>query len=661
MAPNNYSSFQIIINALKNLSLKLLVCLCLVMGLNGSGFAQFIPSNNPKAQKLFETGKIQLDSRMFEQAQSYFEKATQTDPDFAFAWLALANVHNTMRRQDERIKCLEKFVSLKPKTSELPPILYQLAGLYIGKGNYLPAQSLMESFLADTTVSPQNFNLGERRLQQITFALNGIKNPVKVKPELMAPEMNALPLEYFPSMTADGEQFFFTGRKGNNDASDDEDLYTCRKINCKWSLPKPLSNLINTESNEGTATFSADGRTMVFAASYQTSARSGCDLYTSQKIGEDWQKPQFLANVNSPNWDSQPSLSADGNALYFASDRPGGHGKYDIWVSRRQPDGQFGAAVNLGPTINTAESEFGPCIHANGSSLLFSSSGHLGFGGQDLFISQLKPKTEAWGFPLNLGYPINTHLSETSIFVTADGKQAFINKEDNGNGTNYTSKLYQFPVPGTWNLIKVCTWVKGTVNEDVTKKPLSASVELVDLKLNKPVYTVQSDSISGQYLMVIPDGGNYGLYVNKKSFLPKSQNLNAEKLGNLKSIVQNFVLVPIKAGENVRLSNLFFETNKFSLLPESINELNRLIAFLTASPTVSIEISGHTDDVGLAADNLKLSNQRALAVQEYLVKNGIDKKRLTAKGYGFTQPVSKGTDEPARQANRRIEFKILGK
>ena len=275
-----------------------------------------------------------------------------------------------------------------------------------------------------------------------------------------------------------------------------------------WSTPESISENINSKFNEGTCAISANGRTIIFTSCSGRKSMGSCDLYISYKLGEDWTDPENMGtNINSRNWESQPSLSSDGNILYFVSDRGGGFGKRDIWKSH-WIDGKWTKAENLGSTINTAEEEVSPFIHVNNQTLYFSSKGFTGMGGYDIFSSEIKQ--HKWSVPKNLGYPINTADDQVSLFITADGNKGYYSYEQKGPNT-YKSLLYDFEVPEAIRVKNKSNYIAGRVLNLDTKEPLSAQVELFDINADSLRSTVTSDSLTGDYLQVLTDGSEYAL------------------------------------------------------------------------------------------------------------------------------------------------------
>ena len=358
------------------------------------------------------------------------------------------------------------------------------------------------------------------------------------------------------------------------------------------------------------------------------------------------------------------------------SDRPGGQGRRDVWRSNRDADGNWQKPVNLGAPVNTAFNEASPFIHANGQSLFFASEGHIGLGGYDLFVTDsvataggsstnnfLPPV--GWSIPENLGYPINTSEDQASLFVSANGARGYYSFEEQKEGVSQRSRLYVFDLPETLrDRIKPVSYLKGVVLDGKTKKPMTARIDLVDLKTNQIVSQIQTDSETGQYVAVLPGGGQYALYVSGPNHLFKSLSFDftgktGPGAGSGTALSLDVLLEPVGATSHETLNNLFFESGRYDLADKSRTELDRLAAFLKTSPAVRIEIGGHTDDLGDAAANLALSKKRAQGVVDYLTKAGIDAGRVRAVGYGKTRPLLPNTSDENRRQNRRIEWKVL--
>jgi outer membrane protein OmpA-like peptidoglycan-associated protein len=419
-----------------------------------------------------------------------------------------------------------------------------------------------------------------------------------------------------------------------------------------------ISKNINTKLNEGTCTITADGRKLIFTSCTGRDGMGSCDLYESKKIGDDWTEPRNLGkNVNSAEWESQPSLSADGRTLYFVSDRRSGLGRRDIWISTLDDQGIWTRAVNAGNTINSQYDEISPFIHANNRTLYFASNGLPGFGGYDIFYAE-KDSSE-WTAPRNIGSPINDHEDQFSLFITADGQKAYYSHEETLNSGLSRSRIFEVLIPLENQLRYRSNYVKGVIRDKISQAPLSASIELVNINKNIVESLVESDSITGEYLMVLTQGAEYALYINRTEYLFKSYNFNYSEITDFKPIIIDIDLEKATEGSIAVLNNIFFDLDKYELKEKSTPELQKLIRFLNGNPSVRVEIGGHTDNSGSDEYNRQLSEKRALSVYSYLNKYGIDKKRLLLKGYGPDQPIASNDSEEGRQRNRRIEFRII--
>jgi outer membrane protein OmpA-like peptidoglycan-associated protein len=377
-------------------------------------------------------------------------------------------------------------------------------------------------------------------------------------------------------------------------------------------------------------------------------------LYWSKKEGAIWSEPQPIPFNNNEFGDCHPAVSIDGDKLFFASNRPGGFGGMDLYVSYRVGE-SWSEPVNLGAEINSKGNEAFPFIHADNRTLYFTSNNHPGYGGDDLFLSR-KQKDGQWGKPQNLGYPINTIENEGSLVIAADGKTAFYasDREDTRGGLD----LYTFEMREALRPLRTL-WVEGQVFDARTKNGLPSAVELVELSTGTLISKVQTDE-EGRYLITLPAGSDYGFHVNRKGYLFHSGNFPfAEKTPD-STYRMDIPLQPLATDANIVLKNIFFDSKAFSLKPESTSELDALVELLNENPTLRIRINGHTDNIGKAADNLTLSNNRAKSVVTYLASKGITQDRLSHKGFGSSEPVADNATEDGRAQNRRTELQVVG-
>ncbi len=594
-------------------------------------------------------------SRNYSEAITYLEMAIEKDPGFAEAHLRLGTNFLSIGDYPNARGYLEEAVSLIPDDPKTIGAQLALADMYYREGSYEMALKFLQKFKSFNP-PPKMVKSAAKLEQNANFALAQIKNPLPFDPQPLPDNVNVYDLQYFPVLTADQNTLIFTRRR-SRDPQFDEDMVTSSKNpDGSWSDPESISENINTKFNEGTCTISANGRTIIFTSCSGRSSMGSCDLYISYKLGDEWTDPENMGtNINSRNWESQPSLSADGRMLYFVSDRTGGYGKRDIWKSH-WVDGKWTKSVNLGATINTADEEVSPFIHVNGQTLYFSSKGFLGMGGFDIFYSEWQGGK--WTAPKNLGYPINTADDQVSLFITADGKKGYYSYEQKG-ANSYKSLLYDFQVPEAIRIKSKSNYIAGKVLNIETKRPLQAKVELYDINADSLKSTVTSDSLTGDYLQILTDGSEYALYVSQTGYIFESLRFDYQESQDREPILIDIFLKPIRSGSTSTMNNIFFDVDEYKIKQKSSTELNKTVLFLQTNPSIRIEIAGHTDNSGSDSHNQQLSLNRAKAVYEFLINQEINPKRLGYKGYGSTVPVAPNDSEENRQLNRRIEFKIL--
>lgn len=637
----------------------ILVFCCLIFGLSQAVFGQiqgYYSSNNSKAIKNFEEAKSFLAYRKLPEAIKALENAVKRDPNFVEAWWLMGNMHKMDQRPAEVYNAWKIVPSLSREKKERIEAGRFCGSYLLRQGKYEEAEAFLEKVKRELEPTDKLYPVIWRDLRHCEYGKTHKADSLNMKPLPLSPRVNRYPMQYFPAVTADEQLLYFTARKGRREF-DDEDLYISKKENGQWQTPTALPEPVNTKGNEGTSAISADGSILVFTICDSHRSKGSCDLFITRRDGEFWSEPEPLEQVNSSSWESQPTLSADGKWLVFCSNRPGGMGGYDLWESHQMPNGSWTPPKNLGPFINTPFGEMSPYIHANGLQLYFASEGHPGFGGLDLFITEKDGK--GWTVPQNLGYPLNSAKDEAGICITSNGRRAYYSREDIRDEQIVSSVIFEVDMPEKLWAKSVKAVLEGKVVDAETNKPIEADVSLILLDSNKVMYEVNTEHSTGKFMMVLPPGGPFGLFVSAEGYLYKSVVLPLPEPGSLvaKTLVK---LDRMGKGKGIVLNNLYFESGKFDLLPQSTAELDRVIALLNKNPKITIEIGGHTDDIGSDDANLLLSQKRAQAVVDYLVKNRLPKIRLTPKGFGETQPVVPNTNDANRQMNRRIELKITG-
>ncbi|MDB5230601.1 MAG: outer rane lipoprotein omp16 precursor [Chitinophagaceae bacterium] len=608
---------------------------------------------NPKAEESYNKAMLQLRDGLVRDAIPLLGRAIELDKNYTDAYLSLAGVYAELKDYKKSIAYYESAQKSDPEYFKyyLLPYSISLAGL----GRFEDALTAANNFLTIPKLGDNSIKSGQYRKGTYEFAINYAKthtaNNYVFNPVNLGDSINSANSEYYPSVTINDSLFVFTRRNGNR-----EDFMSSN-IAKSFSHAEKINGDINIEPFKGAINISADGEWLVFAGDFGKKGLGSYDIYISYNTPSGWSEPMNLGpNVNSDFWETSPSLSPDRNALYFASNRPGGYGGSDIYVCYRQSNGNFGPAKNLGPAVNTAGDEKAPFIHVDNKTLYFTSSGLLGYGNSDLFIMR-KQDDGTWGKPENLGYPINTIDDEGSIFITADGTKAYYASDrfDTRGGLD----LYQFTLREDVRPAKTL-YVEGTVTDSKTRKPLPSAIELIDNRTRQMISKLQTDE-TGYYFVTLPVGSDYTFSVNRKGYLFYTDiyNLSAKKPDS--TYKKNILLEPIQVNATLTLKNILFPTKSYELEPISRIELDKLYQFLADNPSVKILITGHTDNVGSDADNLKLSENRSKMVRMYLANkddHGIAIDRMTVKGFGASKPIADNKTEEGRAKNRRTEITI---
>jgi outer membrane protein OmpA-like peptidoglycan-associated protein len=622
------------------------------------------PALHTKSKKAIELYSAADNFRVrgqYKQAIYMLEQAIEKDKKFIEAYFRLGQTYKSFKQYPKSIEYFEKGMAIEKDERINRPFWYELGEVYFLSGNYDGAAKLLNQYIQAEVPSFQNkarFDNAKKIIANADYASKNQQLAKEFGQKPLSDTVNCFIMQYFPVLTADQQTLIYTRREGNNN-TDDEDIVVSRKDERgRWLAPVSISKNINSSLNEGTSAISADGRKLIFTSCVGRDGWGSCDLYESNKIGEQWSEPKNLGQlVNSSDWESQPSLSADGRTLYFVSDRRGGVGRRDIWISTLDVKGNWTRARNLGKEINTINDEISPFIHVNNSTLYFATNGLTGFGGYDIHYS-VRDNNGKWSTPVNMGAPINNHEDQFSLFVTADGEKAFYSHEILGENGQSFSKLYEVVVPEPQRPRKT-NFVKGIITDKETGKPLLASVELINIDRDTLEAFTKSDSVSGAYLIVLAKGARYALYINKQDYLFKSLSFDFSDDQSNVPIIIDVALEKIKSGSITVLNNIFFEFNSYDLTPNSLPELDKIVRFLLEDTKAAIEIGGHTDSIGSDSYNQQLSERRASTVASYLIKKGIPQKRVFYKGYGSSKPIAPNATEMGQKLNRRIEFRVL--
>ena len=548
--------------------MKRIAVILLIIALSVTAFAQ----HPKKAVKAYESAEKAFQKRDYQKAHRELLKAVLADPNYAEAWLLEGEVG--MEMEDYDLATLGYENALSTDSLLFPPAAITLARLYDKQGNYKREIILLRWYLSKSFSYAANDVTAKELLAKASFRDWAVSHPVAFEPENLGATINSSNDEYVNMLSFDGTQLLFTRKMPLDNDYQKEFLFVSCFDGNQWSDPQPLAfSDFPQDVDPGAAFISADGKKL-YLTGCGWSRDSSCDLYVSEWKDGRWAMPRRLSEgINTRSWESQPCVSSDGKELYFVSRRSG---QADIYCSVRNADGTWGEPQNLGEPINTKGTEMAPFLHPDGHTLYFSSDTHIGMGGFDLFMSR-RDDDGQWQEPVNLGFPINTNGDEINFFVAADGKTAFISSQREGGKGGYD--IYTFELPEE----------------------------------------IRSDSAN--YLAIVD-------------------------------------VVELAPGDAVVLQNIQFEYNSAALTEDSEAGIQMLTEFLQRNPQLKVELAGHTDNVGSDSYNLKLSSERAEVVKQALVNKGIDATRLTAKGYGATQPLVPNDSEEHRAMNRRTEMVV---
>lgn len=502
-------------------------------------------------------------------------------------------------------------------------------------------------------------------------AINIINNPLSIKIENCGDKLNTQYPEYSPVYSMDGKYLYFTSRRegSTGNKKDDkgkyfEDIYYSEKSGTEWTAAKHIGGKINTVGHEATISISPDGKTLLI----YKSVKGNGDIYYSNLVDGEWTKPELFPVINSPYWETHACFAPDMNTVYFVSNRPGGYGGRDIYKSIKIK-GNWSEPENLGNVVNTQYNEDSPYMLPDGVTLYFSSEGHDNMGGFDIFSSMIS-EDGFWSEAENLGYPINTTEDDVFYIPTPDEKHAYYSSAKKlgfGDQDIYFITIVKDK--------KKRIQLRGRTSDALTFSPVKADVQIYSKNSNQLLFELTSDADNGEFYVNLLLSDDYVIKAKAEGYKMAEKELSIPENEKRELVVvdlflnklllagdtQKAKIEDIKVGEKIVLNNIFYDFDRATLRPESVEELNRLVKLMKDIPSLKIEISSHTDNYGSDEYNMKLSQDRAKSVVDFLIKVGISENRLVAKGYGETQPIATNATEEGRQLNRRTEFKILSK
>jgi len=558
-----------------------------------------LPCVSQSAKEFIKKGTKQYVAKEYENALETFKSGLKLFPEDARLNLKTGQTYLALPNRSESLIYLQKAFTLNSSVDE--NIYYYLGLSYQSNKQYISAAKFFEEHKLR---NKNQAALMDKKIQQSLFADSLTRIPTKVVVENVGKAINSAFHEYSPLVSADGNTMIFTSNrpdeKTTNSFSKFEDIYISKRVNGEWTNPSKISPNINIKFNDAAASLSPDGKTLVLYYEY-----GGGDIYVSKSDGTEWSKPTPLnKNINTPtSWETSAFLTNDGKKLYFTSNRPGGLGNLDIYVSEMEQTGDWGKANNLGPAINTTGREDSPAVDADGSTLYFSSDGHPSMGGMDIFKSEFKEGQ--WQKPVNMGHPINSVEDDSFFAFSQDKRRAYFSTmREEGNAEVYTLTF-------------------------VEPEKEIAQVIAQQVEAPKPIVTTDPIKIADRSNTMMKSRGNANINPGP---LPSSE---------LKMNSVEF---------------LFFDSGEDKLNETSLSKVNEILKFLTDDPSTSILIEGHTDNTGSEILNMALSVKRANALAKYLTRNQIDPGRITLKAYGSKRPLVSNDDESeGREINRRIE------
>ncbi|HET8858949.1 OmpA family protein [Marivirga sp.] len=652
--------------------------------------------------------EVMADTKALTQALEYYKLAADADPNSVRAnYLA----GDTYLQTTEKAKATQFLLRAYQLDSD-----YKFNMLYkIGQGYqygyefdkaieyYNTYKQKLESNTGYTGADKTPMSEVERRIEECNTAKRLMQNPVNYSITNVGTAINSESWDFAPVVNADETIMIFTSRRGpdqgnlNENVFDDnfyyEDIFISKKSGGEWQPAENIGPVVNTKYHDSNFGFSPDGETL-----YIYSDEGNGDIYFTNNLSEDtWSEPIALSdNINSSGYSEKSvSQSADGSTLFFSSNRPGGYGGFDIYYSTKNRKDEWGPSKNLGQVINTEGDEDGSFIQYDGKTLYFSSNGHSGMGGYDIFKAEYDSASNEWSNPENLGYPLNSPDDDIYLVMTKDGKTGYYStvREE---GMGFTD-IYRVKIGGSEEdsdkrmANKKANVDEGEDNDDSENKvdgvdvaeseddemdtgaPVKLMVRVVDASNNQQIdakvqlkgqidnITVPAESKeNGIFTFVIlrEDATDFMLSAEKSGYIFANKKINIPaSTGEEQTIRQTLSLSKPEVGTSKTLRNIFFEFGKATFTSESYEELNKMVSFLEANPQVNVEIAGHTDNIGSAAVNKRLSQLRANKVVDYLTKKGIDRRRLNAVGYGEERPIVSNDDEVmGREINRRVEF-----
>lgn len=631
-----------------------------------------------QAAKVYKEAEGFLLQHEYQKALRSFQKALQLQPSLTAAKRGIGACYELLNNFEQALTYYEEVLSADSLFSRM--LYYQTAEAHYKVGNYEKALAFFNTFKEYQNKDVMEFGLqGDREKFQELEYIAKVEGSIKAcqvsldslqflnvtEVINLGSGINSKNSEYFPFLSNDQSLLFYNKLK--TDKNNNEDLYYSSNTNGKWKNGNPVPGF-NTDNSEGMCTMIRDGRRMFFTACKRDGVLGTCDIWEALVNGNEVTSVEALKGyANSDKWESQAAISCDGNTLFFASNREGGLGGTDLWFSKRQDDGKWSPPLNLGPKINTPYDEEAPFITNDGKTLYFSSTGHLGMGEQDIFMSWLDFRSDEWSVPINLGPPVNSAYRELGFFLSADGKTGYF--ASNRPGGYGEMDIYSFELSRQLHSEPV-TFVEGFVRDSVIDTPINTAIRVNGLGV------IHTDE-EGRFFLCVGADEVLDLEVNKDRFKPYHNQFpipewDNRAFYNLKLLLQPTIsfLTPYEPNEPEEEESevltprspkvekeyhhtIFFEFDQHDLNTAEISGLDDFLGPIKDSEIKSIEVFGFSDDIGTDFYNLELSEKRAKQTALYLVNQGLEIDQVYMKGFGEIQ------DDNPRGLNRRVEVKIV--
>lgn len=488
---------------------------------------------------------------------------------------------------------------------------------------------------------------------------------VNVNPDRLSETVNSVYNELRPLVTPDEKTLLFSRQfhPGNTGGEDDpEDIWFSQwdEEKGEWMEAVNMGAPLNTKGPNFISSITPDGNTVIITLGnrYTKNGKMKAGVSVSTRTSEGWSKPVPFEIINGINMHQKSNyfLANNREVLLMSVEADPTFGSRDLYVSFLLDDGRWSEPLNLGSDVNTALEEGSPFLAPDDLTLYFSSDGYTGYGKHDIYVSRrLDESWTKWSEPENLGPQINSPENDAFFNIPPTGEYGYFSR----NFSESNSDIFRFELPKEHQPEAVVT-VKGVVYNTKTRRPIQARIFYESLPEGKEIGTIESDPLTGEYQIILPSGKMYGYLAEAEGFVAINANIDLKETEEYGEVNKNLFLVPIEKGAVVRLNNIFFDFDKYELKQESFPELNRIIELLNKNKEMSISVEGHTDNIGTREYNITLSERRAKAVVDYLIKGGISKDRLQTKGWGKSKPIVSNDDEiDGRELNRRVNFRIL--